>query len=181
MEIVKSLFYWLLVTAAVCLAVMPLSAHHAIQAKFDPARTRSLNGVVTGVDWRNPHVHVLMNVVDSGQMQNWAVELDSVIDLERSGWNRESLKPGDRVRVEGIVARDGSLQVWGNSVVHTGSGRQVYRITPEAEAFLKPMASSAPRPSPRWPDGQPRLGPVPGEKGYWARPSSTLLMETGAN
>ena len=44
------------------LAVTPLAAHHAISAKFDPARPTTLIGRVTKVDWANPHVHVLMNV-----------------------------------------------------------------------------------------------------------------------
>jgi hypothetical protein len=53
-------------------------------------------------------------------------------------------------------------------------------MSPEALATLKPVASNKPAlPVPRWPDGRPRLGPVPGETGYWARPSSTVLMETG--
>ena len=55
-------------------------------------------------------------------------------------------------------------------------------MSPEALAALKPVSSNQPaRPTPRWPDGQPRLGAPPGETGYWGRPSSTGLMETGAN
>jgi hypothetical protein len=174
--------YGALAVAAIFLAAHPLAAHHAPQAKFDPGQPRTLNGVVTSVDWRNPHVHVLVNVADNSGTKNWAVELESVIDLERSGWNRESLKPGDVVSIQGILARDGSPQIWGNSVVVAKSGQRVYQVTPEAAGFLKPVASSAPsRPAPRWPDGQPRLGPVPGEKGYWARPSSLLLAESGTN
>jgi hypothetical protein len=55
-------------------------------------------------------------------------------------------------------------------------------MTPEAIAFFKPAANTGTvRPTPRWPDGKPRLGPVPGETGFWARPSSTGLKETGVN
>src|SRR3954469_23762039 len=97
------------------LAVTPLVAHHAISAKFDPARPTTLNGLVTKVDWANPHVHVLLNVRSADRIVNWAVEIESPIDLERSGWNMDSLKPGDSVSVQGILARDGSPQVWGNS------------------------------------------------------------------
>src|SRR5580765_486282 len=92
------------------LAVTPLLAHHAVAAKFDPAKATTLVGQVTKVDWANPHVHVLMNVVSGGRPLNWAVELESPLDLERSGWNMDSVKPGDSVTVQGLLARDGSRQ-----------------------------------------------------------------------
>jgi hypothetical protein len=86
------------------------------------------------------------------------------------------------VTVQGIRARDGSPQLWANSVVLTKTNRKILAMTPEALAALKPVASKGPRlPAPRWPDGKPRLGAAPGETGYWARPSSTVLMQTGAN
>ena len=48
--------------AAASLLMLPLSAHHEITAKFDPAKTTRLQGIVTLVDWANPHVHIFMNV-----------------------------------------------------------------------------------------------------------------------
>ena len=167
---------------AVIMAVAPLAAHHAISAKFDPSKTRTLAGMVTSVDWRSPHVHILMSARDGGQIKNWAVELESPLDLERSGWNRDSLKPGEAVTVQGIAARDGSAQVWGNSIILTGARRRILSVSPEALAALRPMPARQPAPpTPRWPDGKPRLGPPPGETGYWARPGSTLLMENGVS
>ncbi len=164
------------------LAVTPLAAHHAISAKFDPARQTTLTGRVTKVDWANPHVHVLVNVVSEGRTVNWAVELDSQLDLERSGWDMNSLKPGDAVTVQGPRARDGSTQVWGTSIVLTGTNKRVLEMSPAALAALKPApGNKSVLPVPRWPDGKPRLGAAPGETGYWARPSSTVLMEAGAN
>jgi hypothetical protein len=150
------------------------SAHHQITAKFDPQRSISLSGVVTKLDWLNPHVHVFMDVAQGAESVNWAVELESPIDLEQAGWNRESLRPGDEVRVEGIAARDGSRQVWGESLALSATGRPVFDTVGSG-----PTASATNRPVPRWPDGQPRLGPEPGESGYWANPSSTALVESG--
>jgi hypothetical protein len=165
---------------AVLAMVTPLAAHHGISAKFDPAKASKLTGLVTSVDWRNPHVHVLMTVREAGRSTNWAVEIESPLDLERSGWNRDSLKPGDAIAVQGFLARDGSAQVWGNSIVLTSTGRRVLALSAEALAALKPAPPNKPSaPTPRWPDGQPRLGPPPGETGYWARPGSTMLMENG--
>jgi len=165
---------------ALILFLAPLAPHHAVAAKFDPTKVSTLRGTVTSVDWRNPHVHVLMNVQNGSRTVNWAVELESALDLERSGWNRDSLKPGDALSVQGPVARDGSMQIWGNSVVIANTGRKVLAMSAEAIAALKPVTNNKPpAPTPRWPDGHPRLGPVPGETGYWARPNSTMLVENG--
>src|SRR3954463_2180673 len=178
----RSVVRCLLAGVAGMLAVAPLFAHHAIAAKFDPAKATTIVGQVTKVDWANPHVHVLMNVVSGGRTVNWAVELESRLDLERSGWDMNSLKPGESVTVQGTRARDGSPQVWGNSVVLTSSKKKVLAMSADAVAALKPAISSQPAPpTPRWPDGKPRLGAAPGESGYWARPSSTVLKETGVN
>src|SRR5262249_4237755 len=75
-------------------------AHHNITGKFDPTKTRTLKGVVTKLDWANPHVHVLIDVSDGKTVTNWAVELESTLDLERSGWNLRTLKPGDEITVQ---------------------------------------------------------------------------------
>jgi hypothetical protein len=162
---------------AALLLAAPLTAHHEILAKFDDTKPMSLNGVVTLVDWRNPHAHVFINVRDAkGQSANWAVELESPIDLQYGGWNRESVRAGDNIRVDGIAARDGSRQLWGNTVM-TSTGRRVLNVEPRV-----PPALLTPRPAPRWPDKQPRLGPAPGgAEGYWAFPSRTVLVENDAS
>jgi len=163
--------------AALLLATTTGVAHHAISAKFDDKKPTTLTGVVTLVDWRNPHVHVFMNVKDAKGTLNWAVEIESPIDLQQNGWNGDTLQPGDAIRVQGIVARNGSRQVWGNSIVLTATGRQVLKYTP----IVPPQPLQA-RPTPRWADKQPRLGPAPGGvQGYWAYPSATVLMEAGTN
>jgi Family of unknown function (DUF6152) len=152
-----------------------LSAHHTVGAKFDPGKPVTLRGIITGIDWLNPHVHLFVNVTDGRGLTNWVVELESVVDLRASGWRRDSVKPGDRVTVQGFPARDGSSAVWGSSVVLSDSGKQVLNVTaPPQTAAAQPA-----RPTPRWPDGQPRLGAPPGETGYWGSPTSRTLMESG--
>lgn len=159
--------------AGLLLAGARLMAHHEILAKFDDHKPVTLNGIVTLVDWRNPHVHVFMNVADAAGQVNWAIELEGPIDLERSGWSRETLRPGDRIRVAGFGARNGSHQAWGNSVVVRATGKSVYNVT-----LAPPAVPLAPRPTPRWPDRQPRLGAAQGgSTGYWAYPSVTALAE----
>jgi hypothetical protein len=151
-------------------------AHHAIAAKFDPSKSLTVTGIVTGIDWANPHAHVFVEVTEGRTVTTWAVELESVVDLQRSGWNRSTVKPGDQVTVQGITARDGSKQIWGNSVM--AAGRRIFTVSTDAQAGAGNQAAG---PTPRWPDGKPRLGPVPGQTGYWASPSSTVLMQAGAN
>lgn len=169
--------------AAAVLAVAALAttsglAHHSVAAKFDESKTTTLDGIVTLVDWRNPHAHVYVNVRGpKNEWINWAIELASPIDLEGSGWSRESLVPGDAISVSGYPARNGSRQVWSNTLTMSRTGRQVYNVKPMA-----PPLPLAKRPTPTWPNGQPRLGSLPGgSQGYWAFPSATTLVEKGVN
>ena len=165
---------WAATLAGVLLATMPGTAHHEILAKFDDTKPQTLSGVVTLVDWRNPHVHIYMNVRNNNDADNWAIELESPIDLQAGGWTKESVKAGDSITVTGISARNGSRQLWATKIVMTGTDREVLDITPPS-----PPALLANRPAPRWPDKQPRLGPsAGGAQGYWAFPSSTVLSET---
>jgi hypothetical protein len=168
---------------ALMLAIMPAKAHHEISAKFDTGKKVSLSGTVTGVDWANPHVHVFLNIKDASGLNNWAVELESPIDLQNGGWRRDSVKPGDSLKVEGNPARDGSRQVWagGGGTVAMADGKKLFggaSPVPASAAKQPPAPASADW---HWADGTPRLGPPVGQTGYWAKPSQALLMQNGAN
>jgi len=152
-------------------------AHHAISAKFDSTKPLDLSGVVTSVDWRNPHVHIFMNVTNRTETLNWAVELESPSLLEMDGWSKETLRPGDSIVVKGIRARDGSRQVWGEAVRDAANGIEIFAPKPKVS-----RAPLAPRPTPKWPDGHPALGALPGmADGYWTDPSKTALVEDGVD
>jgi hypothetical protein len=164
---------WLVAVAVIA----PLGAHHPVAAKFDSGKPVTLHGAVTDIDWANPHVHVFINVTEpDGRTTNWAIELESVVDLQRNGWTRSSLSLGDSVIVEGIAARDGSRQAWSRSMVVAASRKPVFALASDPTA---PSAGAPVRAAPRWPDGQPRLGALPGQTGYWAEPSATMLVENG--
>ena len=100
-----------------------------------------------------------------GTVANWAVEFGNPLDLESAGWKPGSLHIGDVVTVEGIPARGEARQAFAKSVVLTRTGKRLF------VASSKPRASAAAAPAPRWPDGQVRLGPPPGKKGYWGAAS----------
>jgi hypothetical protein len=173
----KAVFSLLGIGAAVFFVIAPAAAHHVPAGKFDPAKSMTLRGAVTKIDWLNPHVHVFMDVQGGNAPTSWAIELESTVDLRRSGWTRDTLKVGDAITVQGIAARDGSNQAWGNSVVVASTGRRVFTVTP-----AQPPRDQAAGPTPRWPDGKPRLGPPLGQKmGYWGFPSATTLIQAGAN
>ncbi|HEY5665477.1 MAG TPA: DUF6152 family protein [Gammaproteobacteria bacterium] len=166
--------------AAVCLAALVAgraSAHHPVLGKFDAEQPATLEGIVTKLDWRNPHAHIFMNVQVNGETQNWAVEIESPAELNLSGWNRDSLAPGDGVIVDGMLARDGSRQIWGSSVRRASNNQLLFTLDPDFPALPK-----ASRPAPRWPDGQVALGATSGASdGYWGYPTETALVEDGVS
>ena len=152
-------------------------AHHALTAKFDMAKTTTLSGVVTAVDWRNPHVHIFMNVTANRKVTNWAIELESPIELAKDGWTRDSVHPGDKLTVKGNPALDNSRQVWGADLRYTETTMLVF--PPKPRNAQAPLPA---RPTPRWPDGHPALGQSPNSvDGYWEAPSKTALVEDGVD
>jgi hypothetical protein len=173
----KRLPLWLTILTLV--PIGPTFAHHPVQAKFDMAQPLELSGRVTAIDWFNPHTHIFINVEDpSGTLVSWAVELQSPIELEWGGWRPDSLSVGDMVTVTGPQARDGSDQIWGNEIVASGKGR-VFELPDNI--LESQLSAPTGRPAPRWPDGHPRLGPEPGQSGYWSVPSLRALTEDGVN
>ncbi len=88
---------------------MPALAHHSGAAEFDSNKKINLTGVVTKVEWTNPHAHFYIDVKDpSGNVVNWNLELASPNVLIRNGWHRNSIKAGDTVSVSGAQAKDSS-------------------------------------------------------------------------
>ncbi|HTW65167.1 MAG TPA: DUF6152 family protein [Bryobacteraceae bacterium] len=105
----RPLFFIAIACVAGLASGVPLLAHHSGAAEFDRTKKIDLTGVVTRVEWTNPHAHFYMDVKDaSGSASNWNLELASPNVLLRNGWKRSSLKPGDTVTVTGIQAKDSS-------------------------------------------------------------------------
>ncbi|MGA2882020.1 MAG: DUF6152 family protein [Bryobacteraceae bacterium] len=96
---------------------LPALAHHAFSNEFDESKPLTLEGVVTRVDWENPHVHYYIDVAQpDGTVVNWACETGGPNRLTKRGWMRDSLKSGDKVIVHGFPAKDAS---------HSADGRKV--------------------------------------------------------
>ena len=116
------------IAAALLLAVSaPLAAHHSFGAEYDADKPITLSGVVTKIDWTNPHSYVFLDVKDAaGQTANWKFEGYPPGVLYRTGWKRNvTMKLGDAVTIFGWRARDGSN--WAHSrQVTFADGKKLY-------------------------------------------------------
>ena len=97
------------------LSALPLAAHHSFAAEYDDSKPIKVTGVVTKVEWTNPHSFFWLDVKGSnGVIANWKFEGFPPNVLYRTGWKRDvTLKPGDEITVTGWRARDGTN--WGHS------------------------------------------------------------------
>jgi hypothetical protein len=102
----------LLLTAGVALA------HHAYAAEFDLTKPVKLTGVVTRVEWTNPHIWIYIDVKDeTGKVTNWGFSASPPGMLQRRGITRKSLNIGDTLTISGHRAKDGSNNASGNVVI----------------------------------------------------------------
>ena len=100
--------------------------HHSFAAEFDSSKPVELKGIVTKLDWVNPHAWIFLDVKDdAGNVTSWACELGSPNLLMRNGWKRESLKTGDNVVVTGSAAKDGS-HIANARTVRLGDGKRIF-------------------------------------------------------
>jgi hypothetical protein len=112
----------LVVGLAVLGVAARVSAHHSFAAEFDAKQKVSLTGVVTKVEWTNPHVWFWVNVKDekTGDVVNWGAEMGSPNALQRTGWSHNTMKVGMIVSLTGSRAKDGSNRVNTNNVTVDG-------------------------------------------------------------
>ena len=108
------------------LAGAPASAHHSFAAEFDANRAVNLKGVVTKIEWMNPHTYFYLDVAEGDTVVNWGMEMGSPNGLMRQGWTRNTLKVGDQVSVEGSQAKDGSHVGNARVVILTASGKRLF-------------------------------------------------------
>ncbi len=111
--------------AGLVVATVPVVAHHSFAAEFDENKPIALTGVVSKIDWGNPHVYFYIDVKDGKGSTNWGVESGSVGELIHRGWQRDTLKIGDSVKVEGFGAKDGA-HLLGARLLTFADGRKIF-------------------------------------------------------
>ena len=121
--------------ATLFLAALPAWPHHAFAAEFDAKRPVKLRGVVTKMEWINPHAWMHIDAKDAdGKVTSWMIEAGTPNTLFRRGFTRDSLKKGTEVLVDGYQAKDGS---------NTANGRDV-TLPDGRKLFLGSSGTGAP-------------------------------------
>jgi hypothetical protein len=126
-----------LVAGALLAAATPLIAHHSFAAEYDNRKPVKVTGVLTKVEWTNPHVWFYLDVKDdAGTVTTWGFSGGPPGVLQRRGIPKSVLKLGETIVVEGFRARDGSNNASGGTVTFT-DGRRVFTASQE-DALPKP-------------------------------------------
>ena len=125
--------------AALLLAAASPAAmsHHSFRSQYDANQPITLTGIVTKIDWMNPHVYFYIDVTDeaTGKVESWGFEMGPPHMLERRGWKRNSMKIGDAVEVHGTRARDGSLTANARQVTMSATGEVLGAASSEGQTI----------------------------------------------
>ena len=110
--------------AGLLLAVSPIRAHHAFAAEYDAKKQVRLEGVVTAMEWINPHAWIHIDVTGpDGKVTSWMVEGGSPNILLRRGFTKQSLEKGTLVIVEGYQAKNGENRANGSNITFADGKR----------------------------------------------------------
>ena len=102
-------------SALLLLFAARLTAHHSFGAEYDATKPITISGILTKIEWTNPHSFIYLDVADEkGNVANWKMEGYPPNVLYRNGWLKDTtMKPGDKITVTGWRSRDGTN--WGQS------------------------------------------------------------------
>jgi hypothetical protein len=113
-----------LALALLLTATAAVGAHHGFSSEYDENKPVTLTGVVSKIEWTNPHARFYIDVKDAtGKVTNWNFELASLNSLRRNGWTQFTLKIGDVVTASGYAALSGVPMANASSVRLTDGTR----------------------------------------------------------
>ena len=113
------------------MASLPVMAHHSFAAEYDDTKPVKVSGVVTKVEWQNPHIWFYVDAKDeNGKIVNWAFSGGAPGQLMRRGIRKEVIQVGMQVTVEGFRSKDDSLNANGAKVTFP-DGRNVFTASTE--------------------------------------------------
>lgn len=106
----RKIFGSVLACGLALLPVAPAVAHHSFDVDYDTNKIANLTGVVTKLDWTNPHAYLSISFKDdAGAVKIYAIELGPPYALTRGGWKRDTVKIGDKVMVQAAaLSKDGT-------------------------------------------------------------------------
>ncbi len=123
---IRSRLFLLVVGLGFILAPQAARAHHSEAAEYDATKPVKVTGTLTKVEWLNPHVWFYLDVKDdAGKVTEWAFSTVPPGVLMRRGINKDALKIGSVITVEGVRARDASNNAAAHSVTFS-DGRNVF-------------------------------------------------------
>jgi hypothetical protein len=130
----------ILAAGGLLLAATPIWAHHAFAAEFDADKPIKMTGVVTKMEWINPHAWIRIDVKGAdGTVTPWMIEAAAPNSLLRRGFNKNSLLAGTEIVVEGFQAKDGTNRANGSVITFT-DGRKLFVGSQAGEAGAAPGA-----------------------------------------
>jgi Family of unknown function (DUF6152) len=138
-----------LLSAAALLCVATVSqAHHSFAAEYDSNKPVNKTGVMTKLEWTNPHVYLYIDVMDeaTGKVTNWAFEMGPPHMLQKAGWKRNELKIGEELVVDGWMARDGGNTANARRVVRKATGEVLGAATSNSQTRTSSAESGEPAP-----------------------------------
>ena len=113
---------WFVAAIVALLAAPAVLAHHSVAGKFDVSKSMTLTGVISKVDWINPHVYIHIDVKDeNGAVTTWSLGTLPTAMMRRAGLSRESVggKPGEIVTIDANPAREpGSKTGWISKITY---------------------------------------------------------------
>lgn len=119
----------LMAGVALLMSVAPLLAHHSFATQYDINKPVEMKGLVTKVEWTNPHARFYIDVKDEkGVVTNWNFEMASPNVLARNGWKPNTLKIGDQVTVGGYLARTSPRMAIAGAITDA-TGRPLFAST----------------------------------------------------
>ena len=110
-----------LAVVAVLATASVLSAHHSVAGQFDESKCVTLKGVISKVDWVNPHIYLYIDVKDGAETVTWSLGTVPTAMARRAGLTKESIagKVGEVVTIDCIPARDGTKHLgWVNTITY---------------------------------------------------------------
>jgi hypothetical protein len=120
-----------LLTGFLLAGAIPLAAHHSFAAEYDSAKPVDVTGTLTKVEWTNPHIWFYLDVKDEkGNVTNWGFSAAPPGVLMRRGIQKEVMKIGSVIHVQGFRAKDGSNNASGGTVTFA-DGRRVFTASSE--------------------------------------------------